>query len=157
MANDLTTTRSLNATPDEVWAALTDAEIIKQWWGPSGFSSPKAAVNVQVGEASLVCMSGPGFPTVCNTWNYTEIVPGKRLVFDQRWANMDGEEVAPEDLGMPPGLPKIVPHTIELAEGENGTTLLTWSEYGYASPQMVEMSKAGLEQVLDKLALAVER
>ena len=33
---------------------------------------------------------------------------------------------------------------------------MTVTEYGYASDQILELSKAGLEQVLDKLATSLQ-
>ncbi|QLF69932.1 SRPBCC domain-containing protein [Peteryoungia desertarenae] len=156
MADDLRATRTLQATPDKVWAALTDTQWIKRWWGPFGFTAPKVRANVVVGQATLVCMTGANFPVICNTWTYREIVPGSRLVFDQGWANTDGAEVSPNELGLPAHLPRLVPHVIEIVAGENGTTILHWSEFGYPDAQTAAMSRAGLEQVLDKLATAVE-
>jgi len=39
---DLVFTRVFNAPVTQVWKAWTDAERVKKWWGPDGFSCPVA-------------------------------------------------------------------------------------------------------------------
>lgn len=155
-AHDLTLTRTINAPPEQVWEALRDAAQIKQWWGPDGFTAPKVEADFRVGGATLVCMTAPGFPLICNTWTYTEIVPGARIAFDQGWADESGSAIDPQGIGLPADIPAIVPHVLELKALPEGRTELSWSEFGYASAATVAQSKAGLEQVLDKLVTSLE-
>lgn len=156
MALDLTVTRIINAPVDRVWTALTEADSIKQWWGPSGFTAPKVVTDVTVGGSTLVCMTAPGFPLMCNSWTYTEIVPGERLAFDNGWVDEDGNEVDPAGLGLPADIPAIVPHVLAVRALADGKTELSWSEFGYGSAETVAMSKMGLDSVLDKLAASLQ-
>jgi len=39
---DLVFTRVFNAPVTQVWKEWTDAERVKKWWGPDGFSCPVA-------------------------------------------------------------------------------------------------------------------
>lgn len=153
--HDLTVTRTIGVPADRVWQALTEADLIRQWWGPTGFTAPKVETDVRQGGSTLVCMTAPGFPLMCNSWTYTELVPNEKIAFDNGWADETGATI-PVPPGLPPDLPAIVPHVIELKALPDGRTELSWSEFGYASPETVAQSKAGLEQVLDKLVAALE-
>lgn len=155
-SHDLTLTRMIEAPPERVWAALTEAEQIAQWWGPEGFTAPKVVADIAPGGTTLVCMTAPGFPLMCNSWTYTDIVPGERLAFDNGWADENGNAIDPASLGLPPDIPAVVPHVIEISAGPDGGTELSWSEFGYASAETAALSRSGLEQVLDKLKRTVE-
>jgi uncharacterized protein YndB with AHSA1/START domain len=155
MALDLTLTRTIDAPPERVWSALTQADSIKQWWGPTGFTAPLVETNVSVGGASLVCMTAPGFPVMCNSWTYTEIVPGRKLAFDQGWVDEQGRTIDPRTMGLPSDIPDIVPHVVELLPLPDGRTELRWSEFGYRSEATVQQSLGGLAQVLDKLVASL--
>ena len=155
MALDLTLTRIVDASPEQVWRALTEADAIKQWWGPTGFTAPVVETEVRVGGASLVCMTGPGFPVLCNSWTYTEIIPGQKLVFDQGWVDEQGAPIDVRTMGLPADIPAIVPHVVEVLPLPDGKTELRWSEFGYASEATVQQSKGGLTQVLDKLVASL--
>lgn len=156
MAHDLTLTRTINAPIDKVWNAITHAELIQQWWGPAGFTAPKVVGNAAMGGSTLVCMTAPGFPLMCNSWTYTEIVPGERLAFDQGWADEEGNAIDPAGLGLPADIPAIVPHVLAVRALGDGRTELSWTEFGYASAETVAQSKMGLESVLDKLVASLE-
>ena len=155
MALDLTVTRVIDTPPERVWTALTEAASIRQWWGPTGFTAPLVETDLRVGAASLVCMTAPGLPLICNSWTYTEIVPGQKLAFNVGWVDEHGAVVDPATMGLPADIPAVVPHVLELLALPNGRTKLRWNEFGYASRATVELSQGGLEQVLDKLAASL--
>jgi hypothetical protein len=48
-----------------------------------------------------------------------------------------------------------VRHVVAFRSAGEARTELTVTEYGYPSAQIVELSKAGMEQCLDKLAAVV--
>lgn len=153
---NLTVTRVIDAPAELVWQALTEAEAIKQWWGPQGFTAPIVETDMQVGGATLVCMTAPGFPMMCNSWTYTELLPNERIAFDQGWVDETGKAIDPTSIGLPPDVPAVVPHVIELRALPGGKTELSWSEFAYASAETVAQSKMGLDSVLDKLVASVE-
>jgi hypothetical protein len=78
-----------------------------------------------------------------------------RIEFVQGFAKEDGTRVAPAELGLPPGIPEEVRHVVTLSPIDSATTRLTVREYGYPNPEIVEISRAGMEQVLDKMAATV--
>jgi uncharacterized protein YndB with AHSA1/START domain len=57
--HDLVITRAFDAPIEQVWAAWTDAEQVKRWWGPTGFTVPVARIDFRVGGTSLVAMRAP--------------------------------------------------------------------------------------------------
>lgn len=152
---DLVVTRTFDAPVGQVWKAWTDPESVMQWWGPTGFTSPLANMDVREGGTSLVCMRAPkelGGQDMYNTWTYQKIVPNERLEFILNFADKDGNKVDPAAMGMPPGIPKDVRHVITFNDLGDNKTEMTVTEYGYTSEQVVDLSKAGLEQSLDKMA-----
>ena len=48
MAKAFTITRSLNATPQQVWHAWTDPDAISDWWHPRNTSTPREEVSIDV-------------------------------------------------------------------------------------------------------------
>jgi uncharacterized protein YndB with AHSA1/START domain len=126
-----------------------------RWWGPTGFTSPLARMDFREGGASLVCMRAPqefGGQDYYNTWAYTKIVPMQYIEFIQNFADKDGNRIAPADAGLPPTIPQDVRNTVVFTTLDGGKTEMTVTEFGYESDQELELSKAGLEQCLDKMA-----
>jgi uncharacterized protein YndB with AHSA1/START domain len=148
-------TRVFDAPVEQVWKAWSDPEMVKQWWGPTGFACPLAEMDYREGGVSLVCMRAPkefGGQDMYNTWTYEEIVPMKRLVYILRFTDKDGKAFDPAEMGMPPGIPKQVRNVNTFkAKGDNKTEM-TITEYGYTTDEAVNLSKQGLEQCLDKMA-----
>ncbi len=156
----LVVTRVFDAPVEQTWRAWSESEHVMQWWGPTGFTSPLAKMDFREGGTSLVCMRAPkefGGQEMYNTWTYRKIVPKERIEFVLAWADKDGKRIEPSQIGLPPDMPSEVRHVITFEARPGGKTEMTVSEYGYASAQQVEMSKAGLEQCLDKLAASFAR
>jgi uncharacterized protein YndB with AHSA1/START domain len=89
---------------------------------------------------------------VWKAWTYRKVVPLQRLEFVQRFADQAGNQLDPADLGLPAGIPREVPHVVTFTAAGDTSTELTVTERGYPSQQLVDLSRAGMEQVLDKLA-----
>ena len=154
---DLVVTRVVDAPVGQVWRAWTDPEQVRRWWGPTGFTCPLARMEVREGGTSLVAMRSPQGLDLYNTWAYRSIVPHQRLEFIQNFADHDGNTITPGSIGLPPDLPQDLRHLVTFnALGEHGTEL-TVTESGYVSDQILELSKAGLEQALDKLATSLQQ
>ena len=153
-------TRTLEASLEQVWKAWSNEELVKQWWGPKGFTYPFAKLEFREGGTSLVCMRAPkefGGQDMYNTWSYQKIVPMKRIEYILNFTDKDGNKLDPSAIGMPPGIPKNVPHIITFKDLGNNKTEVTVTEYGYFSAQVVELSKAGKGECLDKMAEALAK
>jgi uncharacterized protein YndB with AHSA1/START domain len=152
---DVVITRVLDARIGEVWKAWSEPKFVRRWWGPTGFTSPSAEMDFRVGGASLVCMRAPeeyGGQDTYHTWTYTRIDPHERIEFVSNFADKDGTHLDPTAMGMPPGVPHDVPHVVTFEAAGEGGTEMTVTEYGYTTEQAHDLSKAGMEQCLDKMA-----
>lgn len=156
-AKDLIVTRTFDAPVSDVWKYWAESEYVKKWWGPDGFTSPLARMDFRVGGTSLVCMRAPGGQDFYNTWTYKRIVPMKEIEFILDWADKDGNKTDPAKMGLPPDMPREVRHIITFKSLSEGKTEMTVTEYGYTSDQHLKLSKAGLEQCLNKMASALSK
>jgi len=155
MKKDMILTRVFDASVEQVWKAWSESEQVMRWWGPAGFTCPLAKMNFQEGGSSLVCMRAPkefGGMDMFNTWTYTKIVPLQRIEFILHFSDKDGNKLDPDKIGLPPGIPKEVPHLILFKSLGTNKTEITVTEFGYSSEEAANMSKSGLEQCLDKMA-----
>ena len=155
---DLTMTRIFDAPAAAVYAAWTEPDLVKRWWGPNGFTCPVAEMDVRVGGMSFVGMRAPaewGGMVLFNTWSYRVVDSGRRLEFVLRFADRERNPIAPQSIGIPAGVPSEVPHILCFSDRGDGTSELTITEMGYGSREALETSRAGLVQTLDKLAGAL--
>jgi uncharacterized protein YndB with AHSA1/START domain len=151
---DLVVSRTFDAPVAEVWKYWAESEGVKKWWGPTGFTAPLAKMDFREGGTSLVCMRAPNGQDFYNTWTYRKIEPLKRIEFILGWADKFGQKIDPVTMGLPPDIPQEVRHVVTFKD-VGGKTELTVAEYGYESDQTRDLSKAGLEQCLDKMAAAL--
>lgn len=155
--HDLVISRVFDAPIEQVWRAWTDPEYVKQWWGPEGFSCSLARMDVREGAASVVGMRSPEHGEHYSLWQYQKIVPHQHIEFIHNLADEGGSKIDPADVGMPPDFPKDQRQTVTFKALDNGKTELTITEYGWTAGQMMEMSRMGMEQCLDKMAAMFAR
>lgn len=146
--------RELDAPPEEAWRAWSNPEQIRRWWGPTGFTCPRADVDFRVGGTTLVTMTAPaeygGFQ-IHNRWTYTTITEPSRIEFISTFADGDGNPVDPATVGIPAGVPDEVPHVVDLEPLPGGRTRVRVIERGYTDEEARQQSEQGQEQCLDKL------
>lgn len=149
--------RVFDAPVAQVWKAWTEAEYVMQWWGPAGFTAPLARMDFREGGTSLVCMSSPEFGEHYSTWHYRKIVPMERIEYIHNLADKDGNKVDPVSMGMPPDFPQDQLQSITFKDLGDGRTELTVTEHDWTVGQMMELSRLGMGQCLDKMAAALQR
>jgi len=157
---DMVITRVFDAPVEQVWKAWSDPAYVRQWWGPTGFTCPLAEMDFREGGKSLVCMRAPqefGGQDMYNTWTYRKIEPNKLIEFIQHFTDKDGTKLDPAQMGIPPGVPQAVRHVITFKAVGDNRTEMTVTEYGYTADQAHDISKAGMEQCLDKMAASLVR
>jgi len=157
---DLVFTRVFDVPVEQVWKAWVEPELVMRWWGPAGFTSPSARMDFRQGGTSLVCMRAPkelGGQDMYNTWTYRKIVPNESIEYILSFADKDGNIVDPAAIGMPPGTPTDVRNLVTFTDLGDGKTELTVTEFDWTVGQMMEMSKMGMEQCLDKMAAIFAR
>jgi uncharacterized protein YndB with AHSA1/START domain len=79
---ELVMTRTINAPRELVFAAWTDPEHIGQWWGPNGFTTTTAKIDIAVGGQWRFMMHGPDGTDYPNVITYTEIVKPERIRYE---------------------------------------------------------------------------
>jgi uncharacterized protein YndB with AHSA1/START domain len=151
--------RVFNAPKERVWQAFTDAEKIKQWWGPANFSAPLAEVDFTVGGRYFYCMRGapaPGMPVqdFYSTGVFKEIVPMQKIVATDNFADKDGNVVDPASVGMPGTWSDTMLVTFLFEELPEGNTKVMITHTGHPI-EMKENATMGWNQSLDKLAASL--
>jgi uncharacterized protein YndB with AHSA1/START domain len=79
--------RRIRATPERLFRAWTEPALLQHWWrmeGP-GWSFAGAEVDVRVGGAYRLAMTGPDGRAHTAVGVYSEVVPPQRLVFSWEW------------------------------------------------------------------------
>ena len=149
---DLVFTRVFDTPIEQVWKAWVEPEMVKKWWGPDGFTCPVAKIDFREGGTSLVGMHSPEYGDHYSTWQYEKIVPMKRIEYIHNLADKEGKKIDPASIGMPSDFPQDLRNSVTVKELGNGKTEVTVTEYDWPVGQMMEMSKMGMEQCLDKMA-----
>jgi uncharacterized protein YndB with AHSA1/START domain len=75
------TSRVFDAPRDRVWKSWTEAERLKQWWGPAGFTVHTCKVDLRPGGIFHYGMKAPDGSDMWGKFTYREIDAPKRLVF----------------------------------------------------------------------------
>lgn len=151
ITRDIVVTRVFDAPVERVQKAWADAEQVKRWWGPTDFTSPSAKIDFREGGRSLVCMRSPQGQDMWMTWDYKKIEPLQRFEFVQNLSDKDGNLADPVKMGLPPEFPRDV-YTVVTFKAVGGKTEMTITERTHTSEMMLDMSKMGLEQSMDKMA-----
>ena len=73
--------RVFDAPRNKVWKAWTEAERLKQWWGPKGFKVHTCKVDLRPGGVFLYGMRMPDGGDMWGKFVYREIQAPKKLVF----------------------------------------------------------------------------
>jgi uncharacterized protein YndB with AHSA1/START domain len=85
----LRVTRTFAAARERVFRAWTDPEELVRWWGPPGWTTPRADIDLRAGGSYRLTMRSPDgvFKFVSGT--YREVEVPARLVYT--WQVDDGE------------------------------------------------------------------
>lgn len=74
------TSRSIAASPDEIFAAFTDPERLARWWGPSGFTNTFHTFEFQTGGHWVYTMHSPNGGNPDNESIFELIEPPGKIV-----------------------------------------------------------------------------
>jgi uncharacterized protein YndB with AHSA1/START domain len=74
--------RIFDAPRDLVWRAFTDADHLKKWWGPNGFTNTIHAFDLKPGGVWLLTMHGPDGKNYENESVFVAVDWLSRIVFD---------------------------------------------------------------------------
>lgn len=77
----LTLVRRIKASPAKVWAAITQPDLMLQWWGPDAGPTLGVVADVRLGGRFSVVFRLLNGEEHNPTGVYREVVPEKKLVF----------------------------------------------------------------------------
>lgn len=84
--------RSFDASPEEVFDAWTNPEVLRRWWAPhSQGSTPVAEVDLRVGGRYRLTMEAPDGTRHTVVGEYREVERPHRLVYSWQWELDSGE------------------------------------------------------------------
>ena len=83
---ELSLTRIMDAPREKVFRAWTDPELLKQWFAPAPWTTPRAELDVRPGGANFILMRGPQGQEFPNRGVYLEVVKNERLVFTDAYS-----------------------------------------------------------------------
>ena len=84
---ELVLTRLIDAPREKLFRAWTEPDLLRQWFAPLPYTTPRAELDVRPGGASLVVMRGPDGPEFPNRGVYLEVVTNERLVFTDAYTS----------------------------------------------------------------------
>jgi uncharacterized protein YndB with AHSA1/START domain len=88
--------RIFDAPRDLVFKVWTDANHMKHWWGPRGFSSTVLTTDLRVGGTYRIHMRSPENTDHWSQGVYREIISPQRLVMVGSWTDERGNPTTPE-------------------------------------------------------------
>jgi uncharacterized protein YndB with AHSA1/START domain len=139
--------RVFNAPRDRVWRAMTDPELVVQWWG-RGNKLDLERFEVRRGGHWRFVEHAPGGKSECFEGRFREVTPPERIVQTFEWDGMPGHVVVEfmtlEDLG--DGRTKLVNVSLFHTTEERDGMLNSGMEGG------MNESYAALDQLLARMA-----
>jgi uncharacterized protein YndB with AHSA1/START domain len=130
-------TRRFRAPPERVFRAFTDLATLQKWWGPKGFTLPKARLDPRPGGTYRFDMHAPSGSVHVLTGTFREVVPPRRLVYSWIW--LDGDMKGGETLV-----------TLEFRPWGAGTELRLVHE-GFPGAAARNSHRGGWSQCFDRL------
>lgn len=124
---DVRIERTFDAPIELIWAMWTQPAHFAAWYGPAGAEVPRADLDVRVGGRRYVAMemATPDGPMRMDfVGEYLEVNPPTRLVYTEAMADVDGNPLAPERSGIPPGMPATTTVVVELTDLGGRTSMV---------------------------------
>jgi uncharacterized protein YndB with AHSA1/START domain len=95
-ALDLVLERTIPVTPDRVWAAWTEPDLLVQWFTPAPWRTVAAELDVRPGGGCVTTMESPDGDRFPNRGCYLQVEPDRLLVFTSVMTD-DYRPVAPSN------------------------------------------------------------
>jgi uncharacterized glyoxalase superfamily protein PhnB/uncharacterized protein YndB with AHSA1/START domain len=143
-------TRTFNAPLELVWDAWSKPEHYKRWWGPEGFTCPYADIDFRKGGKYLSSMRASDGNEYWGTGEFREIIPLKKIVYTDNFADDKGNIVSGDYYGMEGDWSKDMFVTITFEE-VNGKTKMILQHEGLPAGEHSRNAKTGWEESLNKM------
>ena len=152
MSESIEISRTFEAARKVVFAAWTEAERMKAWFGPNGFTTPVVRIDLRAGGIVQSCMRAADGQEFWSRGEYREVVAPERLVVTDSFSDADGNIVDPVTYGMSPEWPREALLTVTFAEDGEATVMHLRHDVGNAPKDQRDMCYQGWSESLDKLA-----
>ena len=122
--------RTLAASPEAVFRAWTDPEELKEWFGPDGFTTVEAEVDLRVGGRYRLAMRTPEGSLLHISGTYRKVRLDERLVYTWTWEHAPDEEmvVTVEFQAVEPDATRVVLTHERIVDGEARRYEAGWTE-----------------------------
>lgn len=150
-------TRGFNASGEKLWKAWTEADQIKLWWSPSGYSKPSIRIEFKVGGRALYCMRSAEGPEVWSTGEFIMIEPKERFIVTDSFSDKDGRIVPASTYGLKGECPLKGLITVIFKEEEPGKISSILKHEGFPSEKDCRDAGDGWSQMFDKLEKYLEK
>ncbi|MDE2429131.1 MAG: SRPBCC family protein [Burkholderiales bacterium] len=84
---ELTLERLIDATPEQLYRAWTEPELLRQWFTPRPWTVASAELDVRPGGSNLIVMRSPEGQEFPNRGVYLEVIPNQRIVFTDAYTD----------------------------------------------------------------------
>lgn len=139
--------RNIPATPEQVYRAWLEPDLLRRWLAPAGLEVTRAEVDEHVGGRFRIWQANAGGEAGGFECEVLELVPGERLVF--RWGFVGPDRSAG------PAYDSLLTITLEGAAGGATTLTLVHEQLDAlhaAMPRVAEKVGVGWGMALEKLA-----
>ena len=146
--NNFSIHKLIEAEQKNIYAAWTQAEQVKKWWGPRHFINPVCELDVRVGGRFRIEMTAPDGAVFPMSGIFHEIIPNAKLVFTT---------IAFEDENGNGPLEYL--NTATFVKGKDATMVVVKAEIRKSVQNMeclMDGIKEGWKQSLDKLELLLQ-
>lgn len=147
----------IKASVSRVFEAWSSEKLIKQWWGPEGFTCPYAKIDFRVGEKYWLQMRSIDGKDFWSTGVYSEIEPNKKIVFSDFAADKTGEIISYKTAGI--GTSDIITTafiTVEFEALDENITKMTINHEGLPA-EMHDDCVQGWSSSFEKMKVLLER
>ena len=119
----ITIKRTFDLPLATVWKAWTEPESCKKWWGPKGYTCSDCTIDFKVGGKYLNAMQDSNGKKTWSTGIYKEIIPMKKIVNTDSFADSEGNIVPASYYKMPGDWDLELLVTVEFEEIEGKTNM----------------------------------
>ncbi|QJC52846.1 SRPBCC domain-containing protein [Paenibacillus albicereus] len=143
--------RAFDASPSQLFRAYTEEDLLRQWWGPKGWTVAESRLDLQPGGSwHYGLASEDGSRKTWGKFVYRELQSDRHLVYEDYAADEAGNVSEGQGLLV----------TLEFREGNGRTMLVSRAEF--ASSQALKRSLKlgvveGMSQTWERLAACVRR
>ena len=140
--------RKFNLSLKKVWRAWSEGEEFKKWWGPKEYKCTFCSFSFKEGGSFFANMISDKGEEIWSVGKYTEIIHMKEIVYNDYFADKDGNIVSPEFYNMVGDWSDVKVHV--LFEEADNETRMTVQQTGVPE-EMIKDCTMGWNSSFDKL------